>query len=505
MNFDFLQRTHARLKKNDTRTFWAFLGGAAVVSGAISLWIGLRQSVWFDESYSIELAKAPVDKLIHMTGTDVHPPFYYLLLKVWGTAFDWNEVALRLLSVFMMMGALIVGGLLIRRMFGSRAAITAVLLVMIAPLLLRYGFELRQYPLASLVGVSATYALYSAWKEKNKQRQTRWLVAYGLLVALGMYTLYYMALLWVAHIVWLVFMKMKHSLAWKKLLRYFAAYVGAAVLFIPWLPTFLPQFTNGALGPAVQPLNLEQLVGIATFNVLYQPVAMVSVALTAVFIAVVAAVAWAAVKSRRALAGLSEEVVLLVLYIAVPIVIVMIISLLRPMYMERFLSHLAIGPLLLVGVLLCYAAQRIRRQWQVYLMFAIVYGAVGIGCVHLANVGNYSFQYFRTSPVREMAAAVKDDCHPGTRVLAANAYTGTELIYYLPDCPVYFVAREGSLGGGFTPLRGNPHQVTDVKKLTDKRIKYVSYGTPSHPISSEYKAVSTEEIGPASVVTYVRQ
>lgn len=481
------------------------MGGAAVVSGAISLWIGLRQSVWFDESYSIELAKAPVDKLIHMTATDVHPPFYYLLLKVWGNAFGWNEVALRSLSVLLMMSALIVGGLLIRKMFNSRAAICAVLLVMIAPLVLRYGFELRQYALASLIGVSATYALYSAWQERGKRRETRWLIVYGLLVALGMYTLYYTALLWAAHVVWLICMKVKHSLVWKGLLRYVAVYVGAAVLFIPWLPTFLPQFTNGALGPATQPLNLEQLVGIATFNVLYQPVSMVNVALTAVFVAVVATVVWAAVKARKPLAGLRDEVTLLVVYLAVPIVIVMAISLSRPMYMERFLSHLAIGPLLLVGVLLYFAVGQIRRRWQVYLLFAVVYGAVGIGCLHLAQVGNYSFQYFRTSPVRQIADAVKNDCDPDTRVLAANAYTGTELIYYLPNCPVYFVASEGSLGGGFTPLRGNPHQVTDPKALTATRIVYVSYGSPGDPLAPEYKATATQEIGPASVVTYVRQ
>jgi len=492
-------------KKYDTSLFPVVLAGSAVVSGAISLWIGVRQSVWFDESYSVELAKAPVDKLIHMTATDVHPPFYYLLLKAWGNAFDWNEVALRLLSVLLMMGALVVGGLLIRKMFGSRAAICAVLLVMIAPLLLRYGFELRQYALASFVGISATYAFYSAWQEKNKQRQTRWLIAYGLLVALGMYTLYYTALLWAAHVVWLIFMKVKHSLAWKKMLRYVWVYVGAAVLFIPWLPTFLPQFTNGALGPATQRLDLEQLVGIGTFNVLYQPVIMVSVALTAVFVAVVAAVVWAAVKARKPLAGLRDEVVLLVLYLAVPIVIVMAISLSRPMYMERFLSHLAIGPLLLIGVLLYFAAGQMRRRWQTYLMLAVVYGAVGIGCLHLADVGNYSFQYFRASPVRQMADAVKNDCDPDTRVLAANAYTGTELIYYLPDCPVYFVAKEGSLGGGFTPLRGNPHQVTDPKALTAPRVVYVSYGSPGDPLAPEYKAVATKEIGPASIVTYVRQ
>ncbi|HEY5695459.1 MAG TPA: hypothetical protein VIQ80_01340, partial [Candidatus Saccharimonadales bacterium] len=50
----------------------------------ISLMIGLAQSVWFDEAYSIMLAKQPILNLIHLTSADTHPPFYYLLLKGWG-------------------------------------------------------------------------------------------------------------------------------------------------------------------------------------------------------------------------------------------------------------------------------------------------------------------------------------------------------------------------------------------------------------------------------------
>jgi uncharacterized membrane protein len=485
------------------RTFWIFLTSSAIVSGAISLWIGLRQSVWFDESYSIELAKSSVGQLLHLTATDVHPPFYYLLLKAWGSTFGWSELALRLMSVLFMMGALIVGGLLIRKMFGVRQAIGAVLLVMIAPLLLRYGFELRMYSLASLIGVSATFALYSAWKEKNRQHQIRWLIAYGLLVAIGMYTLYYLALLWAAHLVWLLYMKLRQKIAWRKFLPYILTYAGVAILFIPWLPTFLKQAGNNALGPAVQRLQLEQLLSIGTFNVFYQPIAMFSVILTMAFVVAVIAVIIAAIKARPTLKGRGDEVALLVMYLAVPIVIVMIISLVKPMYMERYLSHVAIGPLLLLGVVIVSAARKLKRTWQTSLLFVIVYGAVLIGCVHLSVIGNYSFQYYRTPPVRQVSASLSN-CG-GAYLLADGSYTASELMYYLPQCHIYFVDGAGTLGGGFSPLAGSPYQVRDVHTLTAPDITYVSYGTPNKDQLPSYTLQSTESYGAMSISTFTRQ
>ena len=57
---------------------------------AIGLWIGLRQSVWFDEAYSIMVAKQSVGEAIRLTALDTHPPLYYLFLKAWACLFGWG-------------------------------------------------------------------------------------------------------------------------------------------------------------------------------------------------------------------------------------------------------------------------------------------------------------------------------------------------------------------------------------------------------------------------------
>ena len=226
-----------------------------VVAAALSLWVGLRQSVWFDEAYSIMVAKRSASEIIRLSALDTHPPLYYLVLKIWANVFGWSELALRSLSAIFYGASIAVAGCFIKKHFNARAAIYVLTMLLLAPLLMRYGFEIRMYAMASLIGVAATVMLVRAHSSK---RWTDWLI-YGVLVALGMYTLYYLALLWLAHLAWLVAMdagKLRKS-SWKEC-RWIGAYAFSLLLFLPWLSSFLKQVGNGALAPIGQPMNLEQ-------------------------------------------------------------------------------------------------------------------------------------------------------------------------------------------------------------------------------------------------------
>ena len=63
--------------KNDYDRIYKWLIVAVPISAmAIGLWIGLRQSVWFDEAYSIMVAKQSMGEAIRLTALDTHPPLY---------------------------------------------------------------------------------------------------------------------------------------------------------------------------------------------------------------------------------------------------------------------------------------------------------------------------------------------------------------------------------------------------------------------------------------------
>ena len=487
--------------RSHERVFWIVFISTIVVTFVGGLILGLRQSMWFDESFSVLLATKPIGQLIHLTSIDVHPPAYYLLLKLWGSMFGWGDLAMRSLSLVFTAAALGVGGLLVRKMFNARIAIYAMLLVMLAPLIMRYGFEVRMYSMASFIGISATYALYSAWRSKGNT-QIKWLVLYGVFVVLGLYTLYNIALLWIAHAVWIAYEGWRGKLKVKRLVPYAITYACSAVAFFPWLPTFIRQLSNGALGPIVAPLKLDQLVGIISFNVIYQPTVQVTVIQTAILLAVIGVFVWAISRAHKQLKKKGSEISLLVMYMAVPIVVMMVVSLAKAMYVERYLSHVAIGMVLLGGVVLALAIDTVgKRRWPAYVAIVIVYGAMLVGMGNLVSLGNYSFQHKYTPTAREVVASI-GACPKNTMVLADGPYVQEEIWYYMPHCDVYFTSSQDTLGGGFGPLNKSKLQIKDVDTLTAQHIIYISYGSPMHPLSSAYTKQGSHTYGSMDVVDY---
>ena len=43
--------------------------------------------IWFDEAFSLQLAKLSVSDVIKYTASDVHPPLYYLILRAFVKGF----------------------------------------------------------------------------------------------------------------------------------------------------------------------------------------------------------------------------------------------------------------------------------------------------------------------------------------------------------------------------------------------------------------------------------
>ncbi|MCS7001252.1 MAG: hypothetical protein NZ518_00235, partial [Dehalococcoidia bacterium] len=67
-----------------------FASRAAVALVALTaVAFGLRvanlggQSLWYDEGFSVFLARHAVADIIRLTAGDIHPPLYYVLLHGW--------------------------------------------------------------------------------------------------------------------------------------------------------------------------------------------------------------------------------------------------------------------------------------------------------------------------------------------------------------------------------------------------------------------------------------
>ena len=473
----------------------------ALVGMALALAIGLQQSIWFDEAYSILVARQDVAEILRLSAIDTHPPGYYLTLHYWAGVFGWSDVSLRMLSIMAYGSSIAVSGLLVRKMFGSKAALTAMVVVAVSPFLIRYGFEIRMYALGSFIGILATYVLLKARDSSGNAARSYWAL-YALLVAVGVYVIYYLALLWIAHLIWLLAQAvLAHRLTKLHREPWLYAYVGSVVLFLPWLWVFLQQVGNGALAPIGKAMNLEQLLGIVTFNTVYQPVWQLGVAVSLLVLAMLGMFAWAIPKVYKSLRKQQRlYLLLLASYSLVPIVALVVVSFFKEMYVERYLAHVAIGLMSLLAVILYKSWSVSLRAAQLLTMVFVV--AIAVGLWQLSQVGNFNFQRMEKPTVATVAQHI-GECNFDTMILAQGPYEAIELMAYYPECPVWFHSPDEELRGGYAPLSGSSYQIraTSIVGFSNT-IAYVHYGEPIIEIDDRYQVSESKLEGALRITTY---
>lgn len=413
---------------------------ASVAAGAIAACRNLAESIWFDEAFTTGLINQSVHGVIQGTAHDVHPPLFYLVLKLWAGAFGHSIVTLRTFSVVCGAAAVFFGLRLVKRLFGARAAVWAIPFAVLAPFLLRYDIEARMYAMASLIGIGATYVLVMAMERTRAKQRSFWLwAAYAVLVAMGVYTLYYTALIWVAHFVWCFVLFRRDRKKLRKIVRqpWFLAFLAGVVLYLPWLPTFLNQAHNIQNGFWIGKPSVNTVVSTFSLAFSWQANWQLSTWESLLFmLAAIAAVyfvvqAWRAVKQPQ-----RTYLLLFALYALVPFVVLYVASLppFQPVFDMRYVSQTIISGYLLVGVAAAIVC-KVRPSVMHFASATLIVFALFGGVLTLQNVGNYNFDTVnRPNAKQTMQYIYSQDPSRGT-VVAQSSESYLELHYYAPNAP----------------------------------------------------------------------
>lgn len=472
----------------------------AGAAAALLLWFSIGQPVWFDEGYSILLAKQSWGELLSLTAVDAHPPFYYLLLKAWGDLFGFTEFALRSLSALLMGGAVFVGFAVLRRLFSTKVALYALPFMVFAPFLLRYGYEVRMYALATLIAVSATYALIRAVAAKG----WKWWIVYGGLVALGMYTLYLLAAVWLAHFVWVLVssIRSKERPFWRW--KWLYAYAGAVVLFAAYIPIFVHQLLNSALPGMGNAMTVPQLTNIASMFVLYAPewtlgswgtigVLLVTVALTVLGVRVY----------KKGTKQTKKALWLLLALSFVPIVFYGLASLsAKPIYIVRYMAHSGIFIYMLIGVVIALGIH--HKVKRAFLTAAFVIMMLLVGVVSLWKAGNFNLERMQQPETHAVRTAAECDV-PGTQVIADDPYTFIDSAFYFQGCSFYFFSKDDvAYKGGYAMLHGSTQRVALADDVTAERVVHLHWdgNTPGLILGDRYEVESSQAFDKQVVTIY---
>lgn len=210
-----------------------------IVAGLICICVSIpvfSSSVVLDEAYSINLVRGNVSEIVHGTALDVHPPLYYLILKLSGLFGGENLIKYRIvtaLAVYLNMFWL--GATLVRKRWGSKTAIFYILWFGFSYITIEISTLVRMYTWgAFFVTGAALYML--AYYEKGRVQD----YVTGIIMTLAAMYTHYFAVMSV-FIVWAILFFAVLVCKRSKLKWVLAGGSIIAVGYFPWLKVLLNQ------------------------------------------------------------------------------------------------------------------------------------------------------------------------------------------------------------------------------------------------------------------------
>ncbi len=219
----------------------ALLAGVALIALiALSAYVRTRAiggSFWMDEGLSVGISSHALTDIPGVLRQDGSPPLYYMLLHVWMDVFGRSETAVHWLSLTTSLLTIPAAMWAGWSLWGKRAGYVGAVLCALCPFLTAYGEEARMYALMALLGLLSTAFFLHAFV----YRRRGFIPAFAIGQALMLYThswgiLYGVAAFAALAYLWWISAE-RRRLATDGAL----AFGGAAILYLPWVPTLLYQ------------------------------------------------------------------------------------------------------------------------------------------------------------------------------------------------------------------------------------------------------------------------
>lgn len=452
---------------------WLFVVAGLAIFVAISLWTITKSSIWFDEAFGAYLARFNFFEIAHYTATDVHPPLYYWLLKLWGMMFGNTELALRSMSVLFGGISIVFGYLLTNRLFSKKVARISLIFIVLSPMLVRYSQEMRMYTLVTAIALAATYVLTIAMDSKKK---LPWVI-YGILVALGMWTHYFSAIVWIAHWIWRADVVRRVAEKGKFIKSFFSkqwllSHIIACSIFALWLPFFATQLvtvqTGGFWIPAVTP---DTFINFITNVVYYQDVGFVNGWLALGLVAMVVTLIILSIKIYKSQNDKQRQNYRLIMSLAfVPVILLFLLSLppLRSVFVDRYLIPSALFIAIFIGITLALGIKYLRTKWGIAVIIVMA-GFMMFGVTNVWYLGNYSKTSNASNNTREIVEAIVAKSDDNQPIIADSPWLFYEAVFYSTDKhQAYFIdANTQYLYGSLDMLKYNDQfKIKDINQFT---------------------------------------
>lgn len=226
-----------------------------ILGAALRLYHATGVALWYDEAFSALFLRYPWREMMYQISLDVHPPLYYIILRLWSYLAGQSLFGLRLLSIVLGVLTIWAGYLLALAAFKNKkiASLTAVLLA-INPFQVQYALEMRMYTLGMLVILLSSFCLVRALEAESRRGKLRFWIGFIIVSTAALYTHYYLLFSVAAQALY-IFLYFLKTQRFKILLEGILAYLTIFSLYLAWIPVFLLHLKGVQSGYWIPPMD----------------------------------------------------------------------------------------------------------------------------------------------------------------------------------------------------------------------------------------------------------
>ena len=372
------------------------------------------KAFWLDEAYSISFVNVSWSQLWDIISRrEANMSLYYVLLKLWVEALGDSEFAARSLSVIFAVGGVIMTYAIGARLFNIRTGLTAGLVLTVNAFFISYAQEARGYTLLLLL---TTFSMYLFIKVIERQ-QYRYYIALGLTNALVLYAHFFGFFILVAQIISLVFLPPR-TIRWRRMLT---CAILTASLAVP-LGIFILTHEDYQQVDWIPKSSLRSVYSLFIYFTGNGGVLPLLSYFIPCFVSFVFAVQ-AFIRFKKS--NLVWRYALLLCWLFVPILSLYLISMFKPLFVDRYMISSLPALVLLTGVGL--SSFRSKALHVVAALLLII-----------LSLHTLFYMYH---------PGEKEDWRSATRVIIQNAKAGDAIIFYSKVAKIPFEYYYGKMNG----------------------------------------------------------
>ena len=393
-----------------------------IILGTIFISLGaFHTNIWFDESYSVAISNHSFSEIWNIGGNDVHPVFYYMMLKIVSLIFGNNILVFRLFSIVPIVILSILGITHIRKDYGERTGIIFSFLTLILPIIAAYSSEIRMYTWVMLfVTITAIYAnrIY-----KNELSIKNWVI-FALFSLLSAYTHYYgLMFAGIINVILFIYLLKNRKGKNKDLKIFIIQAIVECLLYVPWLYYFIKQLTSVGGGYWIKlefPDTLYNVLGIQYMGSLSNIFGFCFAICLYIYLGFVI---YRCKKERISVKNARNSLLLYVLIVF----IAFLISLKSPILYPRYLMTIT-------GLLIFFIADIIAKEKSKYITIEICIIIFVTSLISNINIINNNYDNTNMKQIEYLEENIKDD----DIIVYSNIGNGSVFAVYFKDNKQYF-------------------------------------------------------------------